>query len=431
MKNETFLSISTELQAQLEQKENPVIQCPRIDQVQADTLLSQWPDLYIMKITYCDDNPLYRLTDGEIRITSDDELKAEIRRQFSLSDDKAGLVLKNFKYLLYKSPRAIEATSIKPVAFKDEDAKFAWKRLKLKQGDITKITLKDIPEFDDFTQRCGDGQKAVILWIGSLLHKDSSRAQYLHIKGEGGDGKSVLCDALASLFGDRAITITANRLKETHFGPELEGARLAVFKDENNPGFFQGSDFKRLTGESTMTVNPKYLATRTINIIAKVLVTSNVDVRIPDAEADKRRLIPIEVQRSTATPSTQWRKNFIASAEQILAYCFKEYIKENKATKGRTSDYIEPPVAKLSAAIDRNYEQIEEIFLNHFFLNPKNQSSGILTTEAHEIFSKWLRRPLNQMDYKAIEKVLESYGSKKLKKHGGKRMYSGLTARDN
>jgi hypothetical protein len=256
-----------------------------------------------------------------------------------------------------------------PVAFAD-DPGLAWHRLSLTREQAGSLTLNDIPEFAQFCDRINedDGAHCLILWLGSLVDPRSNKAQYIHLQGPGGDGKSVLTTALQTVLKDRCVRFKAKNMLDNHFGAELEGARLAIIADENNADFVSGGVFKEITGEDFLRVNEKFKSPRVIKLSCKILITSNSEAEIRSSAADIRRLISISLSSPAGQEvesDPEWGARFVASAEKILGFCASIY--EEEATK---NPYLvkQLPAPKSSTqkairkAIEEQLNVIEELF---------------------------------------------------------------------
>ena len=377
-------------------------------------------------------NPLYHENDkGELEPIPDDLLISEFISNYPTNKKTAEAILTHIKSeVFHKASKSqiIHPKDVKAVAFKSDPSK-AWTRLQFDLNQIQNLNISQLPEFEEFVNLAGNGKDALILWLGSLLDDESSRQQYLHLQGAGGEGKSTLTEAIQKVFGDRCISLSARRLKDNHFGTELEGARLAIFKDENNPSFVQSGEFKEMTGEDTITVNPKYKDPRNIYLSHKTMITSNSKPIISDEEADKRRLLSIVLDSpQISNRSTGWRDQFIASGEKILAYCHYKYLQELK-TNPDIKRTIPCPQETLNAAVDRSTQDLKDALESLFdigqFVPKKITDAKVKRGELHSAVAKKLGRKVNTMLANEIAAELEKMGVKKVR-HGGANYYEPI-----
>lgn len=296
-----------------------------------------------------------------------------------------------------KANKDLEITPPKSVAF-EGDGQIAWVILERKT-----IQLTDIPEFELFLSQTDEqSQRSLVLFLGSLLDDNSSRKQYLHLFGHGGEGKSTLLDAITKAFKGRAVGLTASRLQGSHFGSELEGNRLYLFCDENNSGFFSSGNFKSLTGDNSLTINPKFEKPRTITLTGKVVVCSNAQIEIQDNHADRSRIISIELENKEK--ELGWHKGFLDKGLDMLLYCYQEYLDAVKATPS-IRNIIPCNQANTQRAIERKTESLEDIFNDHFEVEA---SGKIKRSDVMKVFSSNYNNILNNRARDEIKRFLAS-----------------------
>ena len=249
---------------------------------------------------------------------------------------------------------------VQSIAYSDEGV-MAWVIL---DRPSRPVTIEDLPEFKLFLgQTTPESQKAIVMWLGSLLDPNSSRRQYLHLQGAGGEGKGTLIESLQTAFVNRAISISAAQINRPHFGVELEGMRLYIFGDENNSTFFSNGTFKGMTGDDYMSVNPKNKDVRTIKLTGKALVCSNSLMQLEDNFADRSRAIPINL--SNTKKPLGWRDGFIAKALGMLLFCHSEYLKELAINPGIQQE-LPTVLENVNSAVDRKIEAYIDVFNDCF-----------------------------------------------------------------
>jgi hypothetical protein len=315
---------------------------------------------------------------------------------------KADLLLKH----------AIQTQDIKAIGFKEE-RELVWNRLPFTRADAL-ATLPSDPRLSGFKHILSltsvAEARSLVLWIGSLLDYNSSRIQYLHLKSDGGNGKSTLFESLARAIGkDCIVSADKSLLQSEFFGEQLEGKRLVIFPDENSSTFFSSGKFKRLTGEEGMTVNPKFKAPRYVSFTHKTVVLSNHDVEITNSDADSRRLVSITLGADSETGGHRsWYNSLLANGQTILAYCYGEYV---RAVEADASIRSAVPVDKNSIreAVNRKYEDILEVFYSAYEFDP-DRNARLKRSEVNKYLSDELLVPKSYMKVKSFVEALQSIG---------------------
>ena len=311
--------------------------------------------------------PAYWVKNGVVLPIGDYPIANSISSDLKISFAKSKELWQAIKNVLASdSQYHISRKEIKSIGFKDDDGLF-WVKLGITRSEVelSPVKLDDVPEFKSFLDLCltEDDRKALVLFIGSIFDDDSQRYQYLHLYGEGGEGKSTLTSALLDLFGDKGMSASANQIEDKHFGEGLEGVRLLVLPDENNPSFVQGGMWKRLTGDETTTINPKNKKPYAISLTFKAIVTSNVGVKISAEEHATRRLLSVRMRAPNAEEKevrpNSWQRDFKKSIEKIVAYCIGEWEMEkasNPGVSGKTG--IPCPSDNMKLAQEAQYQNI-------------------------------------------------------------------------
>lgn len=333
------------------------------------------------------------------------------------------------KYIMLEvgSTRPVDLRTVQPVAFADEPDVLTWNRLPFRRADLGEVELASLPAFAHILSLCDDPD-ALVLWIGSLLDPRSGRTQYLHLHGGGGNGKSTLFNAIAEVLGERHVVKTrADEFMNSHWGSIVEGARLLIFPDENNPGFFGTGKFKEFTGEETTSVNPKYEKPRSVRLTHKTAVFSNNRVEISTSVADRRRLLSISMADDPdgSVGFRWWYEELRSSGTAILAYCFAEYGRAVAADPSVRA-FIPQQSASVQAAIERKYDEILDAIKTHFILTGK-EDDRVDRAEVHRQVCEYMReRPGNRVFMQQVREALTLSGIEEGKRHGNVAVYRGL-----
>ena len=125
---------------------------------------------------------------NEVSLFDEGALKGELVTYLNVSQKKADDMILAYKGVF--SPNMLALGSVSPVAFSDPSNTPPWKRLPFTEESTALVTPDDIPEYMEFVSRINEQDRDYLtLWLGSLLDYSSDKAQYIHLKGEGGDGK--------------------------------------------------------------------------------------------------------------------------------------------------------------------------------------------------------------------------------------------------
>ncbi len=374
--------------------------------------------------------PMYLRSENNVAaIFKDKLLEVRISEMFPNYIDRDRKEVMKFVKLKLLREAPIDFTTIQPVAFADEMDKLTWNRLKFKKSDLADIKLEDnnLKEFAHFLSLCDDPD-ALVIWIGSLLDPQAGRTQYLHLYGSGGNGKSVLFDAIGDVLGTQHVVSTrADEFMNQHWGSQVEGARILLFPDENNPGFFSTGKFKEFTGEHAASVNPKYEKPRRIRLTHKTAVFSNNRVEISTNAADRRRLLSISLQ-DDPDPNVGfkwWYQGLRNAGPQILAYCYHFYtrkLQEHPAIRA----FIPQADATIEAAINRKYAEIFDIIHEKFEVTGKEEHFIPRTRVHGEIIADLKDRRGNRVLNQNVREALLKAGAKEGTKHGKQAVYIGI-----
>jgi hypothetical protein len=328
-----------------------------------------------------------------------------------------------FKTWLVDAGHLHSSESVKSVAFAD-DAGLAYYRLPITRSDALSVKPTDIPEFMGFSSRIEQDQNFLHWWLGSLLDSESERAQYLHLQGDGGDGKSVLCTALQRIFEKRAVRCSADRLEQKHFGAELEGARLVMFCEEKNPCFYQYASFLNLTGEAFRMIEEKFEKPRLIRQVCKALITTNIPIQLRAIEADKRRCISLTIKRAPQSEregDLDWEKNFVSRFPLAIAYCWARY-HELVTNKPYHQKSLPAPVETYNAATERNIAEFLDLFLREFELTGFDHD----IVERSSVRQSLGGSRVSDKDFSSFVRYLLGQGATEGKRKKSERIFRGI-----
>lgn len=298
----------------------------------------------------------------------------------------------------------INTADIRPFVFKsDLSPGWSWQRLPFDPATVA------CPEtFTALLRRTSaDEARSLILWIGSVFDYSSPREQYLYLHGDGNDGKSTLLKALMRAFARQGTaTMNASEL-HGHGTTRLEGARLVCFMDENNNQFMSSGTFKHITGDDSMTINPKGTALRDIAIIAKVAIASNHAPVISGDAADRRRIVAVKFKSYENIAGDQnFKEQMLRESDQIMQYCIAAY--QDWAAKNPKQ--LIPVGQEVMAEIMENSlaEEIADLAQGHFeFAAGAKISASGLKSVLHRVDTATYRKVTTYLKARGCKRVLE------------------------
>lgn len=267
----------------------------------------------------------------------------------------------------------------------------------VKHGDIQQFVFKSAPtdrwawvrlgfdpdpkaacpaEFAEMMTRVADDEaRSLILFMGSLLDLTCPRTQYLHLHGEGNDGKSTILELLGKVFGQHFCAVMrATSFADSHSTSILERARLVIFHDENNARFMSSGHFKALTGDDIATINPKNQALRTVRLRCRVLVASNNRPELNGSVADTRRCLPVHLKSFAGGEDIPFVRRLMTARNQVLQYCYAQWV-EHQAANG----YKIEPGAAAADEIRNNSELTEAEDLIKSVFDDSDSTAATLT----------------------------------------------------
>jgi hypothetical protein len=311
---------------------------------------------------------------------------------------------------------ALRAEQIRPFRFaSDHLGDYAWARLPFDPDQNAACPA----EFTQILERCDSptAARSLVLFMGSLLDYESSRVQYLHLSGNGNDGKSTLTKLLVAVLGSRTCAeLRAEDFRDGHATTVLEGARLVLFPDENDARFMSSGRFKSLTGDELLSINPKGQPRRNIVLHCKVVVCSNNRPDVHGTRADLRRIVPVYLKSYEGGEDLGFVARLLSQKYQVMQYCYAEWLRF-KATGGEavpiaaeTRDEIEAfaTIASAQEVLDRLFvERPGELTLTPAAARAhirRNEHNGALANQAYSLLrSKIKIRRANELSPRTIE----------------------------
>lgn len=190
--------------------------------------------------------------------------------------------------------------------------------------------------FDDFlrTSLPDEEVRAYLQRVFGVAMLGSVREHVMPIlTGTGGNGKSVLVDAVLAAFGDYGLTVDPKLIMKTRqerhatFMADLHGARLVVTSETNEGETLAAATVKRLTGgdkirANRMRENPfEFTPSHTL-----VYVTNHKPQVSADDKAMWRRLSVIPFDVTVEEPDVKLPEKLRAQLSAVLAWCYQGWL---------------------------------------------------------------------------------------------------------
>lgn len=315
----------------------------------------------------------------------------------------------------------------------ESEGRYAWSRLSFDHNISDIVELEhDVPhEYQMLVSRLTEPERlAVTLWLGSLLDYEFDRSQYLHLSGEGNDGKGSLIEMLAGVFGSAYTNMSAEDFRDAHGKEKLEGKRLVVFPDENNPRFISSGPFKNITGDNWITINPKHRSQRNIRANFRVLVSSNQKPKPENNSADRRRILPVRFPPFTGTIDPGFKKRLVASGPDIMRYCYSRFVDWHMANPGLL---IPQPTAVWEDIVDDSYEDVDSYIDTHLVfesgarLPPVELQSHVKRCNRDDYFLKKVHERLKDRGITKVRPAAAASGEPRARVWSGVRLAHAYT----
>lgn len=156
--------------------------------------------------------------------------------------------------------------------------------------DLSTITDGPTPDFDGLMlaiePACLDSLKAAIY---ATFFAKSSLSHYIWIKGEGGDGKTSLLDAIARFAGDNLACAIGQNLNSAFVLENAINKRVVLFSDVKSGLSVKSGLMHSLTGHDPVDINRKNRPAVTVRLNPIVWVAANCAPDVNFANRNERR----------------------------------------------------------------------------------------------------------------------------------------------
>ena len=178
--------------------------------------------------------------------------------------------------------QSIVRTLPKPISTNEDEIAFAhYSELNIPESEI------NCPAFDSLMNRCLHNKEALMCFF-YLMTTEVRLQQYVHLQGDGGDGKSSLMSAFRAFFGEAVGNAS---LKDPRFALKFIGKRIGFMPDQSAVANVQSETFKNITGGEPTDIDIKNKDAVTIDLNVVIFLTSNQKPQISSERANLRRII--------------------------------------------------------------------------------------------------------------------------------------------
>lgn len=253
---------------------------------------------------------LHKILDASIK-------EAEYRgEEFAMSNNQAADCLAQAEAIICENgfDKLID-NEIKPVAFSNDDC-YCFNRLPIPRFNPPQEWIDGPREWEqlgpfmnsireamaDYNEETDDSLmfRRLLSAIGQLLWDSKASREIIYWYGKGGDGKTTLCNYIASKLGDAALpNLRPKCLESEYYLAQLEGKRM-VIAEEAGKGQFLTEGIKAITGNRFLTGRHPHERIRTFESHVMIWYTSN-ELPIIDGEdssKDRLRLIQSEPRKN-------------------------------------------------------------------------------------------------------------------------------------
>jgi hypothetical protein len=278
-----------------------------------------------------------------------------------------------------------EETEIRDIRFKSDDG-FCFKKLDFDpdpNGSSTLWTENVLP-------RITHNRELFMAWVGSLFDYKSNKKKYVWFHGKTDSGKSAISTFLMSMFGNAAVTSSADKiLINNWFLSSLVGKRLCCVSEAESH-LVGNSKWKELTGEAYFNIQQKYKDDRTERLNVKYLVASNHLPRIPKGGEHSNRIIYTMIdalEKDKRLPEADTDRLLLEGAPWFIYQCMEEY-KKNPTLYAEYDEHID---------MIQEEDFKEEDFKKYFALD---KDSFVTSREIDKVLMTESRTKLDRDDFK-------------------------------
>lgn len=310
-----------------------------------------------------------------------------------------------------------------PVGFKSSPGYF----FKRHDFDVPETSTEEqFPTIATTLASIKTNSKAFCARVGSLYDPTASRKQIIYLLGDGDSGKSTILNLLRQLVGGELACAVVNEGSFSAHGFESLVDKRLFIGDEIGKKFFLHNQFKRLTGDSSVTINPKGLPAYEAELKGILFCASNNPPLFNDDSGIRNRMI---ICRTEAIPKekrlsmSDTLRNMRSELPYFIAYCKEIWSKYggSKTIDHDDSSYtelIEDQESEHEAIFDENYRVQDDYEGAGLVDDPNGRrclKAGVTTSSAfHERWQHISDRHPSYARQRNAKRDFETYVKKKI-----------------
>lgn len=296
--------------------------------------------------------------------------------------------------VLWKKEALLLTEEPQPFCFRGDD------RLCFKRFDW-EPTQGPFPAWEEFLGRLSD-RDAFMAYVWSCFDPKSKSRQYVWLRGEGQDGKSVVLGVMQDIFGNAATGISNTHMNRAHqfVFSAFYGKRVALYADCKNARFGMTEVVRNVTSGDPVLIEFKNKTPFSTPLYVKLFVASNPKPEFTSQNSDRSRVLYIEVAESQRKDDPTWRDRLKQELPGFLWACRQTY--DRLCPHHGDIQVSDASKALVSGAAESFEDNWENIFEANFGLDPKARVSALLFAtrlrserlNTHEVadFKTWLER---------------------------------------
>lgn len=182
------------------------------------------------------------------------------------------------------------------------------------------------PAWEEFLSRLSD-RGGFMAYVWSCFERDNVSRQYVYLRGDGQDGKSVVFRCMGTVFGKAACAVTNAQITgNSRFVYSLVyGTRVVLYADAKNTRVGMTEFIRNVTGGDPVPIEFKNKTPFTTNLRCKLFIASNSKPELTSQQSDLSRMIYIEVAPSKNTDDPSWEQRLMDEMPGFLFACREEY----------------------------------------------------------------------------------------------------------
>lgn len=303
------------------------------------------------------------------------------------------------------------------ISWEKDGYAFGW----FNQEDLRAAEGQPTPAWDQFLARM-TRPKLFLAWLWSSFNPRLLGRQVFWLHGEGGDGKSVVANAISRMHGQGAAALSSASVGSQFFFSFMLGKSFANWPDCPNAKALHMANIKCLTGGDAVSIEFKGFQAYQARVHAAVLVTSNLapEVHMHEASETSRILYDYVRRPPEDLPESgyDWAEALWQERWALLAKARAAFAEVGDERRGgvKVGDEVR---ASLELLASSETNAAEHFIAGHLKFEPAAFTSSVdLRTRLHSAYP--------QMDleflFRAVSATIKSRGAERAQRRipGGK-----------